>query len=232
MSKYIKGHDQFRSFLIFQVKSASNWSISRILVGRTYDFPSESLKKWFPLNPFVSVLHLQMVELCPNYFLHKKIHSKLYPYQREGIKWMYSLFERKKGGVLGDDMGLGKTVQVISFLAGKVFIVTKLHIPSWFFPTWSNDCPKEWMVAVAISFNFYPFRFCRFIRYGENFICSSGASGVSDWELVERVREVGTWHQCLWPSFRHKQGERIRWVDARLVPEETQISSPKFAVVF
>lgn len=60
-----------------------------------------------------------MVELCPDYYLHNKIYSKLFEYQREGLKWMYSLFKRKRGGVLGDDMGLGKTVQVISFLAGK-----------------------------------------------------------------------------------------------------------------
>lgn len=60
----------------------------------------------------------EMVELCPDYYLHNKIYSKLFEYQREGLKWMYSLFKRKRGGVLGDDMGLGKTVQVISFLAG------------------------------------------------------------------------------------------------------------------
>ena len=45
-------------------------------------------------------------------------------YQRTGVKWLYSRFKRRIGGVLGDDMGLGKTVQVICFLAA---IMGKTH---------------------------------------------------------------------------------------------------------
>lgn len=33
--------------------------------------------------------------------------SKLYPHQVEGVKWLYSLYESRQGGILGDDMGLG-----------------------------------------------------------------------------------------------------------------------------
>eukprot|EP00897_Mesotaenium_endlicherianum_P008286 jgi/Mesen1/7486/ME000039S06710 len=42
----------------------------------------------------------------------------LYPHQRDGLQWMWTLHEMKRGGILGDDMGLGKTRQVASFLAG------------------------------------------------------------------------------------------------------------------
>ena len=32
----------------------------------------------------------------------------LFDYQREGVRWMYDLYQRGVGGILGDEMGLGK----------------------------------------------------------------------------------------------------------------------------
>ncbi|XP_057961339.1 protein CHROMATIN REMODELING 24 [Malania oleifera] len=52
------------------------------------------------------------------YNLPGKIAEMLYPHQRDGLKWLWSLHCQGKGGILGDDMGLGKTMQVCSFLAG------------------------------------------------------------------------------------------------------------------
>lgn len=46
------------------------------------------------------------------YKLQAKIAKMLYPHQREGLKWLWSLHCLGKGGILGDDMGLGKTMQV------------------------------------------------------------------------------------------------------------------------
>ncbi|PIN09400.1 Transcription-coupled repair protein CSB/RAD26 (contains SNF2 family DNA-dependent ATPase domain) [Handroanthus impetiginosus] len=52
------------------------------------------------------------------YRLPGKIANMLYPHQREGLKWLWSLHCKGKGGILGDDMGLGKTMQMCSFIAG------------------------------------------------------------------------------------------------------------------
>ncbi|XP_072974391.1 SNF2 domain-containing protein ENL1 [Typha angustifolia] len=52
------------------------------------------------------------------YKLPGKILQKLYPHQREGLKWLWALHCKETGGILGDDMGLGKTMQVSAFLAG------------------------------------------------------------------------------------------------------------------
>ncbi|XP_051147249.1 protein CHROMATIN REMODELING 24 [Andrographis paniculata] len=52
------------------------------------------------------------------YKLPGKIAKILYPHQREGLKWLWSLHCMGKGGILGDDMGLGKTMQICSFIAG------------------------------------------------------------------------------------------------------------------
>lgn len=48
-----------------------------------------------------------------NYRLNGKIAKMLFPHQREGLRWLWSLHCQGKGGILGDDMGLGKTMQVI-----------------------------------------------------------------------------------------------------------------------
>ncbi|KAI5587719.1 hypothetical protein BDE02_05G053400 [Populus trichocarpa] len=52
------------------------------------------------------------------YKLSGTIAKMLYPHQREGLRWLWSLHCQGKGGILGDDMGLGKTMQICSFLAG------------------------------------------------------------------------------------------------------------------
>ncbi|KAK4411111.1 protein CHROMATIN REMODELING 24 [Sesamum angolense] len=52
------------------------------------------------------------------YKLPGKLAKMLYPHQREGLKWLWSLHCKGKGGILGDDMGLGKTMQICSFIAG------------------------------------------------------------------------------------------------------------------
>lgn len=46
------------------------------------------------------------------YRLPPEISKILYPYQLDGLRWLWSLHCKRKGGILGDDMGLGKTMQV------------------------------------------------------------------------------------------------------------------------
>lgn len=43
-------------------------------------------------------------------------------YQKDGVTFMYRLYERNRGGLLADAMGLGKTVQTIAFL-GAAFSI-------------------------------------------------------------------------------------------------------------
>ncbi|CAH2043598.1 unnamed protein product [Thlaspi arvense] len=75
-----------------------------------------------------------------SYKLVGKIATMLYPHQREGLKWLWSLHIQEKGGILGDDMGLGKTMQICSFLAGlfhsklikrALIVAPKTLLPHW-----------------------------------------------------------------------------------------------------
>lgn len=44
------------------------------------------------------------------------IQAQLYPYQRDGWRWLRFIMREQLGGLLADEMGLGKTLQVISAL--------------------------------------------------------------------------------------------------------------------
>lgn len=45
------------------------------------------------------------------------LRTKLRPYQKLGIQWLWTLRTLELGGLLADDMGLGKTVQVLAVLS-------------------------------------------------------------------------------------------------------------------
>ena len=44
------------------------------------------------------------------------LRATLRPYQREGVRWLWTLARLGLGGCLADDMGLGKTIQVLALL--------------------------------------------------------------------------------------------------------------------
>ncbi|KAG5393988.1 hypothetical protein IGI04_023951 [Brassica rapa subsp. trilocularis] len=78
-----------------------------------------------------------------SYTLRGKIATILYPHQREGLKWLWSLHIQEKGGILGDDMGLGKTMQICSFLAGlfhsKLIKRAMIVAPKTLLPHWMKE---------------------------------------------------------------------------------------------
>ncbi|CAA6668682.1 unnamed protein product [Spirodela intermedia] len=63
-----------------------------------------------------------MKKIKMKYEVPASINCRLLEHQREGVRFLYMLYKKNHGGVLGDDMGLGKTIQTIAFLvavAGK-----------------------------------------------------------------------------------------------------------------
>ena len=73
-------------------------------------------------------------------FIPHYINSRLFPYQRTGLQFMWELRRKGAGGVVGDEMGLGNTVQVTSRLGclalrscvGKILIIFSATIMSHF----------------------------------------------------------------------------------------------------
>ena len=46
-----------------------------------------------------------MVHVGEGFHLYKDLYNKLYPHQKESVLWMWKLYKKRKGGILGDDMG-------------------------------------------------------------------------------------------------------------------------------
>jgi SNF2 family DNA or RNA helicase len=66
--------------------------------------------------------------------------ANLYPYQREGVRWLLHCYLNGVGTILGDDMGLGKTAQIIalisechkrSLLKSAVIVVPNSLLENW-----------------------------------------------------------------------------------------------------
>ncbi|MCD7450162.1 hypothetical protein HAX54_003943 [Datura stramonium] len=85
-----------------------------------------------------------------NYRLPGKVAKMLYPHQRDGLKWLWSLHCLGKGGILGDDMGLGKTMQICGYLAGlfcsKLIRRVLIVAPKTLLPHWIKE-----LTAVGLS---------------------------------------------------------------------------------
>lgn len=45
----------------------------------------------------------------------------LFEYQKDGLRWLYTITSQAVGGILADEMGLGKTIQIIALLAKESF---------------------------------------------------------------------------------------------------------------
>ena len=77
------------------------------------------------------------------------VYPSLFDYQKNGVKWLWELYSRKVGGILGDEMGLGKTIQIIAFLAGLHYSkkLTKPVIvvaPATVMKQWVNEFHTWW----------------------------------------------------------------------------------------
>ncbi|ELU16421.1 hypothetical protein CAPTEDRAFT_138667 [Capitella teleta] len=93
-----------------------------------------------------------MVHMGNGFYLFQELYKQLYAHQREGVTWMWWLFQKRKGGILGDDMGLGKTIQVIAFLSG-MFDSEKIKsvliiLPVAVITNWENEFQK-WAPGIS-----------------------------------------------------------------------------------
>lgn len=80
-------------------------------------------------------------------------------YQKEGVKWLYTIYKCDLGGILADEMGLGKTLQAIIFLrkliAEKIDAKILIVSPTSLVYNWEKEfqkfAPELKYIAVAES---------------------------------------------------------------------------------
>lgn len=78
-------------------------------------------------------------------------------YQKEGVKWLYTLYKCDLGGILADEMGLGKSLQTISFIKqilkdkkdAKIMIVCPTSLVYNWKKEFDKFAPELKYVAVA-----------------------------------------------------------------------------------
>lgn len=68
-----------------------------------------------------------------------RFRGALLPYQKQGVLFLKSLFERKLHGLLADEMGLGKTVQVIGLLSTLKNAKTLIVVPTSLLFHWKKE---------------------------------------------------------------------------------------------
>ncbi|KAJ3188287.1 DNA excision repair protein ERCC-6-like [Gaertneriomyces sp. JEL0708] len=88
------------------------------------------------------------------YRLPSHIYERLFPHQREGVKWMWSLHGSvDMGGILGDDMGMGKTCTTIAYLYGLFVSGLVRHVlivmPLGLLETWKTEF-KSWFPNMRV----------------------------------------------------------------------------------
>ncbi len=59
--------------------------------------------------------------LASGCLIPRHLFDTLYPYQREGVRWILNLHQQQVGGILADEMGLGKTIQIVAALIALKF---------------------------------------------------------------------------------------------------------------
>jgi len=86
----------------------------------------------------------------PEYGLNAAMYTRLLPYQRDGVRWLWQLHCAGPGGILGDEMGLGKTCQTVIYLGGAmegglvqcVLIVAPVSVLSVWCREFEKFCPN------------------------------------------------------------------------------------------
>ncbi len=115
------------------------------------------LKEAFKEADYDQSVQYLMDEAQGNKIVHALTTSKftgvLFPYQKKGLEWIYSLYMRNLHGLLADDMGLGKTVQVIAFLSAIQFSKALIVLPTTLLYQWEKEFQKFYPDAHVTIFH-------------------------------------------------------------------------------
>ena len=69
----------------------------------------------------------------------------LFPYQKNGLRWLTTITSQEIGGILADDMGLGKTIQILALIATESFerrVPSVVVAPSTLLENWRREIAR------------------------------------------------------------------------------------------
>ncbi|KAH9608995.1 hypothetical protein KSS87_022694 [Heliosperma pusillum] len=101
---------------VSQPKQSSNDEEDKEEDYRGFGRPNLDVFSFGETGPFEPLL-LSSPDVLPLVQVPASMNCRLLHHQRQGVQFLYQLYNNNHGGILGDDMGLGKTIQTIAFLA-------------------------------------------------------------------------------------------------------------------
>ncbi|KAL3829771.1 hypothetical protein ACJIZ3_018573 [Penstemon smallii] len=155
------------------------------------------------------------------YRLPGKIAKMLFPHQREGLKWLWSLHCKGKGGILGDDMGLGKTMQICGFIAGlfKSNLIRRVLVvaPKTLLTHWINELSTVGLSGITREY----FATCTKLRHYElQYVLQDKGILLTTYDIVRnntkslcgdyRDRDDGEEDEKLWDYMVLDEGHLIK----------------------
>ncbi|KAL0205310.1 hypothetical protein P9112_000617 [Eukaryota sp. TZLM1-RC] len=95
----------------------------------------------------------ELVSLGP--FVADKVRwQKLFPFQRDGVRWLLSGFDSGICGILADEMGLGKTIQTLAYLdilsLSKKFYSAIILVPATVLAHWKRE-GEQWCPGMVFE---------------------------------------------------------------------------------
>lgn len=72
-------------------------------------------------------------------FSYEHFLGTLRPYQKQGVDWLFFLYESGFHGILADEMGLGKTIQVLAFLSRLLRKPHLIIVPTSLVFNWRHE---------------------------------------------------------------------------------------------
>lgn len=85
------------------------------------------------------------VRATPDFHLPPSFSGTLFPYQKDGLRWLTVVTSQEIGGILADEMGLGKTVQIIALFAAETLdgrIPSLVVAPGTLLENWRREIKR------------------------------------------------------------------------------------------